>query len=47
MMAAGNESAGDWVRYFNDWVEEMKAYDNSRIYQPFLYQTSSKGKLVH
>ncbi len=32
MMAAGNEPAGDWVTYCNNWVKEMKAYDGSRIY---------------
>ena len=32
MMAAGNEPAGDWVRYCNDWVSEMKSYDPTRIY---------------
>ena len=32
MMAAGNEPAGDWVEYCNDWVKEMKKYDPSRIY---------------
>ena len=32
MMAAGNEPAGDWVSYCNDWVKEMKKYDPSRIY---------------
>ena len=32
MMAAGNEPAGDWVNYCNDWVKEMKKYDPSRIY---------------
>ncbi len=32
MMAAGNEPAGDWVSYCNNWVKEMKAYDASRIY---------------
>ena len=32
MMAAGNEPAGDWVRYCNDWVSEMKRYDPTRIY---------------
>ena len=32
MMAAGNEPAGDWVTYCNDWVNQMKAYDASRIY---------------
>ena len=32
MMAAGNEPAGDWVNYCNDWVKEMKRYDPSRLY---------------
>jgi len=32
MMAAGNEPAGDWVNYCNDWVKEMKKYDPSRVY---------------
>ena len=32
MMAAGNEPAGDWVSYCNDWVSEMKAYDPTKIY---------------
>ena len=32
MMAAGNEPAGDWVSYCNDWVKEMKKYDPSRLY---------------
>ena len=32
MMAAGNEPAGDWVAYCNDWVKEMKHYDPSRLY---------------
>ena len=32
MMAAGNEPAGDWVPYCNDWVKEMKRYDPSKIY---------------
>ena len=32
MMAAGNEPAGDWVPYCNDWVKEMKLYDPSKIY---------------
>ena len=32
MMAAGNEPAGDWVAYCNDWVREMKSYDPSKIY---------------
>lgn len=32
MMAAGNEPAGDWVSYCNDWVKEMKAYDPTKLY---------------
>ena len=32
MMAAGNEPAGDWVAYCNDWVKAMKRYDPSRLY---------------
>jgi len=32
MMAAGNEPAGDWVSYCNDWVKTMKAYDPTKIY---------------
>ena len=32
MMAAGNEPAGDWVSFCNDWVKEMKDYDPTRIY---------------
>ena len=32
MMAAGNEPAGDWVSYCNDWVKAMKKYDPSKIY---------------
>ena len=32
MMAAGNEPAGDWVSYCNDWVKAMKAYDPTKIY---------------
>ena len=32
MMAAGNEPAGDWVSYCNDWVKEMHAYDSTKIY---------------
>ena len=32
MMAAGNEPAGDWVSYCNDWVQEMKKYDPTKIY---------------
>jgi hypothetical protein len=32
MMAAGNEPAGDWVNYCNDWVKAMKKYDETKIY---------------
>ena len=32
MMAAGNEPAGDWVSWCNDWVDSMKVYDNRRVY---------------
>jgi len=32
MMAAGNEPAGDWVSYCNDWVQQMKQYDPTKIY---------------
>ena len=32
MMAAGNEPAGDWVGYCNDWVKEMKKYDFTKLY---------------
>ncbi len=32
MMASGNEPAGDWVSYCNDWVREMKQYDPTRVY---------------
>ena len=32
MMAAGNEPAGDWVAYCNDWVSQMHQYDSTRIY---------------
>ena len=32
MMAAGNEPAGDWVRYCNDWVRAMHAYDPTKVY---------------
>ena len=32
MMSAGNEPAGRWVEYCNDWVKEMKKYDASKIY---------------
>ena len=32
MMAAGNEPAGNWVPYCNEWVQKMKAYDPTRLY---------------
>ncbi len=32
MMAAGNEPAGDWVTYCNDWVRQMKQYDATKVY---------------
>lgn len=32
MMAMGNEPAGRWVEYCNDWVSEMIAYDSTRVY---------------
>ena len=32
MMAAGNEPAGDWVTYCNDWVKAMKQYDPTKVY---------------
>ncbi len=32
MMAAGNEPAGDWVSYCNDWVKVMHQYDPTKIY---------------
>lgn len=32
MMAAGNEPAGGWVKYCNNWVRSMKAYDPTKIY---------------
>ena len=32
MMAAGNEPAGDWVSYCNDWVKQMRKYDASKLY---------------
>ena len=32
MMAAGNEPAGDWVNYCNDWVKTMHDYDPTKIY---------------
>ena len=32
MMAAGNEPAGDWVAYCNDWVKQMHEYDSTKVY---------------
>ena len=32
MMAAGNEPAGNWVPYCNDWVAQMHEYDPTRLY---------------
>jgi hypothetical protein len=32
MMAAGNEPAGDWVTWCNNWVTNMTKYDNRHIY---------------
>ena len=32
MMAAGNEPAGDWVSYCNDWVRLMHQYDSTKVY---------------
>ena len=32
MMAAGNEPAGDWVAYCDDWVRQMHQYDSTRVY---------------
>ncbi len=32
MLAAGNEPAGDWVRWGQEFVQEMHTYDSSRIY---------------
>ena len=32
MMAAGNEPAGDWVSYCNDWVSQMHEYDSTKVY---------------
>ena len=32
MMAAGNEPAGDWVTYCNDWVKKMHKYDPTKVY---------------
>ena len=32
MMAAGNEPAGNWVRWCNNFVKEMHRYDPTRIY---------------
>ena len=32
MMAAGNEPAGDWMPYCQNWVKTMREYDPNRIY---------------
>lgn len=32
MFALGNEPAGRWVEYCNNWVSEMMAYDSTRVY---------------
>ena len=32
MMAAGNEPAGDWVPYCDDWVRQMHQYDSTKVY---------------
>ena len=32
MMAAGNEPAGDWVPYCNEWVRQMHKYDSTKVY---------------
>lgn len=32
MMAAGNEPAGDWVSWCNDFVKTMRQYDPTKIY---------------
>ena len=32
MMAAGNEPAGDWQPYCQNWVKTMREYDPNRIY---------------
>ena len=32
MMAAGNEPAGDWVTYCNEWVKKMHEYDSTKVY---------------
>ena len=32
MMAAGNEPAGDWVTYCNEWVRQMHDYDSTKVY---------------
>jgi hypothetical protein len=31
-MAAGNEPAGDWVNYCNEWVRQMAEYDATKLY---------------
>lgn len=35
MMSAGNEPAGDWVTWGNNWVEYWKQTDNRRVYCSF------------
>jgi hypothetical protein len=32
MMAAANEPAGNWVKWCDEWVKEMKQYDPRRVY---------------
>lgn len=32
MFALGNEPAGRWVEYCNNWVSEMMSYDSTRVY---------------
>ena len=32
MMAAGNEPAGDWVTWCNEFVKEMSQYDPTKVY---------------
>ncbi len=32
MMAAGNEPAGDWVTYCDEWVRQMHEYDSTKVY---------------
>lgn len=35
MMSAGNEPAGDWVRWGNRWVDYWKQADSRRVYSSF------------